>query len=153
MTTLDGSWLTALIDGVVRPHGPHRRASSLAIALENLFPPLPSEVILPMAGARRRARRVVRAVRGAVLDHRRLGRQRPGRPLPGLGALLGLERLRTIARRTRCCASRQSTARSPGSRVTAARRCSSVGCCRSSQSHLDSGGVVRMPIWPGTRSC
>ena len=51
MTTLDGSWLTALIDGVVglmdligAP------GAGVAIALENLFPPLPSEVILPMAG-------------------------------------------------------------------------------------------------------
>ena len=51
MTTPDGSWLTALVDGVVglmdligAP------GAGIAIALENLFPPLPSEVILPMAG-------------------------------------------------------------------------------------------------------
>ena len=46
MTTPDGSWLTALVDGVVglmdligAP------GAGIAIALENLFPPLPSEVI------------------------------------------------------------------------------------------------------------
>lgn len=51
MTTSDGSWLSALADSVVHlmdvvgPWG-----AGVAIALENLFPPLPSEVILPLAG-------------------------------------------------------------------------------------------------------
>ena len=98
MTTLDGSWLTALIDGVVglmdligAP------GAGLAIALENLFPPLPSEVILPMAG--------LAAARGSFTLFEALFWTTAGSvvgafALYGLGALLGLERLRTIARRT-----------------------------------------------------
>ncbi len=95
MATPDGSWLTALVDGVVglmdligAP------GAGIAIALENLFPPLPSEVILPMAGlaAGRGSFSVVEAlvwttagsVVGALL-------------LYGRGALLGLDRLRSIA--------------------------------------------------------
>jgi hypothetical protein len=65
----DGSWLTALIDAVVglmELIGP--AGAGLAIALENLFPPLPSEVILPMAGLDDR--------RGDRLDDARLGRRR-----------------------------------------------------------------------------
>lgn len=91
----DGSWLSALADwavslmDVIGPAG-----AGLAIAMENLFPPLPSEVILPMAGlaAGRGSFSVVEAlawttagsVVGALL-------------LYGLGALLGLDRLRSIA--------------------------------------------------------
>ena len=91
----DGSWLSALADwavslmDVIGPAG-----EGLAIAMENLFPPLPSEVILPMAGlaAGRGSFSVVEAlvwttagsVVGALL-------------LYGLGALLGLDRLRSIA--------------------------------------------------------
>ena len=50
-TTTDGSWLSSLADwavslmDVIGPAG-----AGIAIAMENLFPPLPSEVILPMAG-------------------------------------------------------------------------------------------------------
>ncbi|WP_298944930.1 DedA family protein [uncultured Microbacterium sp.] len=98
MATPDGSWLTALVDGVVglmdiigAP------GAGLAIALENLFPPLPSEVILPMAGlaAARGSFTLVEAllwttagsVIGAFL-------------LYGLGAWLGLGRLRALVERT-----------------------------------------------------
>ena len=68
--------------------------AGIAIALENLFPPLPSEVILPMAGlaASRGSFSLVEALvwttagslAGALL-------------LYGLGAWLGLGRLRAIA--------------------------------------------------------
>ena len=91
----DGSWLTALSDwavslmDVIGPVG-----AGIAIALENLFPPLPSEVILPMAGlaASRGSFSLVEAlvwttagsVVGALL-------------LYGLGAWLGIARLRAIA--------------------------------------------------------
>ena len=91
----DGSWLTTLSDWavslmeVIGPVG-----AGIAIALENLFPPLPSEVILPMAGlaASRGSFSLVEAlvwttagsVIGALL-------------LYGLGAWLGLGRLRAIA--------------------------------------------------------
>ena len=98
MQTPDGSWLTALVDGVVglmdligAP------GAGIAIALENLFPPLPSEVILPMAG--------LAAARGSFTLFEALAWTTAGSvvgafALYGLGALLGLERLRTIARRT-----------------------------------------------------
>ncbi|MGX5769646.1 DedA family protein [Microbacterium trichothecenolyticum] len=94
-TTTDGSWLSALADwavslmDVIGPAG-----AGIAIAMENLFPPLPSEVILPMAGlaASRGSFSVVEAlvwttvgsVAGALL-------------LYGLGAWLGIARLRAIA--------------------------------------------------------
>jgi membrane protein DedA with SNARE-associated domain len=94
-TTTDGSWLSTLADwavslmDVIGPAG-----AGIAIALENLFPPLPSEVILPMAGlaASRGSFTVVEAlvwttagsVLGALL-------------LYGLGAWLGVDRLRAIA--------------------------------------------------------
>lgn len=95
MTTPDGSWLTVLVDAVVSlMHVIGAPGAGLAIALENLFPPLPSEVILPMAGlaASRGSFTVLEAlvwttagsVVGALL-------------LYGIGAWLGLDRLRAIA--------------------------------------------------------
>lgn len=95
MTTPDGSWLTVLVDAVVSlMHVIGAPGAGLAIALENLFPPLPSEVILPMAGlaASRGSFTLVEAfawttagsVVGALL-------------LYGIGAWLGLARLRAIA--------------------------------------------------------
>jgi membrane protein DedA with SNARE-associated domain len=98
MTTVktnDGSWLSTLADwavslmDVIGPAG-----AGIAIAMENLFPPLPSEVILPMAGlaASRGSFTVIEAlvwttagsIIGALL-------------LYGLGAWLGVARLRAIA--------------------------------------------------------
>jgi membrane protein DedA with SNARE-associated domain len=94
-TTSDGSWLTALVDWAVSLMeliGP--AGAGLAIALENIFPPLPSEVILPMAGlaASRGTFTLIEAllwttagsVAGAFL-------------LYGLGRWLGADRLRAIA--------------------------------------------------------
>lgn len=98
MTTPDGSWLTALVDGVVglmdiigAP------GAGLAIALENLFPPLPSEVILPMAG--------LAAARGSFTLFEALFWTTAGSVvgaflLYGLGAWLGLGRLRALVERT-----------------------------------------------------
>jgi membrane protein DedA with SNARE-associated domain len=93
----DGSWLGALVDwavslmDVIGPAG-----AGLAVALENVFPPVPSEVILPVAGlaASRGAFTLVEAIAwttagslvGALL-------------LYGLGAWLGLDRLRRLAGR------------------------------------------------------
>lgn len=97
MTTLDGSWLTALIDGVVglmdligAP------GAGIAIALENLFPPLPSEVILPMAG--------LAAARGSFTLFEALFWTTAGSvvgafALYGIGAVLGLDRLRALVKR------------------------------------------------------
>lgn len=97
MTTLDGSWLTALIDGVVglmdligAP------GAGVAIALENLFPPLPSEVILPMAG--------LAAARGSFTLFEALFWTTAGSvvgafALYWIGAVLGLDRLRALVKR------------------------------------------------------
>ncbi|WP_040166343.1 DedA family protein [Microbacterium gorillae] len=92
--TSDGSWLSSLADAVVHLMDTVGAwGAGVAIALENLFPPLPSEVILPMAGlaASRGSFTLVEAlfwttagsVVGAFL-------------LYGLGALLGRRRLRRI---------------------------------------------------------
>ncbi|MDQ1130636.1 DedA family protein [Microbacterium sp. SORGH_AS_0888] len=95
--TETGSWLSALADWtvslmeVIGPAG-----AGAAIALESVFPPLPSEAILPMAGlaASRGSFTLVEALAwttagsivGALL-------------LYGLGAWLGAARLRRIAER------------------------------------------------------
>ncbi|WP_243074212.1 DedA family protein [Microbacterium sp. SS28] len=94
-TTSDGSWLTALVDWavslmeVIGPAG-----AGIAIALENLFPPLPSEVILPMAG--------LTASRGTftlfeALLWTTLGSIVGAFLLYGLGRWLGADRLRALA--------------------------------------------------------
>ena len=96
-TSPDSSWLSALLDwsvslmDVIGPAG-----AGVAIALENLFPPLPSEVVLPMAGLAAStgsfslfealAWTTVGSIVGAFL-------------LYGLGAWLGVDRLRRIAGR------------------------------------------------------
>lgn len=93
----DGSWLTALIDAVVglmEVIGP--AGAGIAIALENLFPPLPSEVILPMAGlaASRGSFTIVEAIVWTTL-----GSVVGAFALYGLGVWLGVRRLRSIAAR------------------------------------------------------
>ena len=91
----DGSWLTSLVDWsvslmeVIGPVG-----AGIAIALENIFPPLPSEVILPMAG--------LTASRGTftlaeALIWTTVGSIVGAFLLYGIGAVLGLPRLRWIA--------------------------------------------------------
>lgn len=90
-----GSWLSSLVDAVVSlmsvigPPG-----AGIAIALENLFPPLPSEVILPMAG--------LAASRGAftlaeALIWTTAGSIAGALLLYGLGRWLGVPRLRWVA--------------------------------------------------------
>lgn len=91
----DGSWLTAITDwlielmGIIGPAG-----AGLAIALENLFPPLPSEAILPLAG--------MAASRGTftlaeALIWTTLGSVVGAFVLYGLGVAFGAERLRRFA--------------------------------------------------------
>ncbi|WP_019182071.1 DedA family protein [Microbacterium yannicii] len=91
----DSSWLGALLDwsvslmDVVGPAG-----AGIAIALENLFPPLPSEVVLPMAG--------LAASRGSftlfeALAWTTLGSILGAFLLYGIGAWFGADRLRRIA--------------------------------------------------------
>ncbi|MFE5736337.1 DedA family protein [Streptomyces celluloflavus] len=81
-------WITALMDTLGAP------GAGLAIAAENLFPPLPSEVILPLAG--------FAASRGglqlsAALAWTTLGSVTGALALYGVGALLGRERTVAIA--------------------------------------------------------
>jgi membrane protein DedA with SNARE-associated domain len=94
-TSGSGSWLTAFGDWsvelmtVIGPAG-----AALAIALENLFPPLPSEVVLPMAG--------LAAGRGAFTLAEALFWTTAGSVVGAyalylLGMWLGIERLRRIA--------------------------------------------------------
>lgn len=94
-TASDGSWLTAMVDWavslmeVIGPAG-----AGLAIALENLFPPLPSEVVLPMAG--------LTASRGTFTLFEALFWTTAGSivgafALYALGRWLGVDRLRVLA--------------------------------------------------------
>lgn len=93
----DGSWLTALVDGVVGLMDViGAPGAGLAIALENLFPPLPSEVVLPMAG--------LAAARGSFTLVEALVWTTAGSivgafALYGVGAWLGLTRLRALVAR------------------------------------------------------
>ncbi len=98
MTTApDGSWLSVLVDGVVSLMDViGAPGAGIAIALENLFPPLPSEVVLPMAGLAAShgsftlAEALLWTTAGSVVG---------AFLLYGLGAWLGLPRLRAIATR------------------------------------------------------
>ncbi|MCC4909130.1 DedA family protein [Microbacterium sp. cx-59] len=90
-----GSWLTSLVDMIVslmETIGPV--GAGIAIALENLFPPLPSEAILPLAG--------LTASRGSftiaeALIWTTLGSIVGAFALYGIGAWLGVGRLRRVA--------------------------------------------------------
>ncbi|MDH2424645.1 DedA family protein [Sphaerisporangium sp. TRM90804] len=91
-TTVDGvaGWAIGLMETMGAP------GAGLAIALENLFPPLPSEVILPLAG--------FTASKGdmslvAALVWTTLGSVVGALALYGVGALLGRERTIAIASR------------------------------------------------------
>nr|WP_051570841.1 DedA family protein [Cryptosporangium arvum] len=80
-------------DLVERLGGP---GAGLAVALENLFPPIPSEIILPLAG--------FAASRGdvnlaAAIAWTTLGSVVGALALYGIGAALGRDRLRTIVAR------------------------------------------------------
>ena len=96
-TASDGSWLTTLVDAVVSlMELIGAPGAGIAIALENLFPPLPSEVILPMAGlaASRGSFSLIEALvwttAGSVVG---------AFALYALGAWLGIGRLRALAAR------------------------------------------------------
>ncbi|MFT8638110.1 MAG: DedA family protein [Pseudoclavibacter sp.] len=92
MSALDAvaDWTVGLMGALGAP------GAGLAIALENIFPPLPSELILPLAG--------FAAARGTfglveVLAWTTLGSLVGALALYGLGAWLGADRLRRIAAR------------------------------------------------------
>jgi len=84
------AWAVDLMDALGAP------GAGLAVAIENVFPPIPSELILPLAG--------LAASRGelslvAVLVWTTAGSLVGAVGLYLLGALLGADRLRAIARR------------------------------------------------------
>lgn len=83
-------WAVDLMDALGAP------GAGLAVALENLFPPIPSEIILPLAG--------LAASRGDldlidVLVWTTIGSLVGALALYALGRLLGADRLRAFARR------------------------------------------------------
>ena len=91
------SWLSQLMDalvGLMEWIGPI--GAAIAIALESVFPPLPSEAILPMAG--------ITASRGGFTLAEALlwttaGSVVGALALYGIGAWLGIDRLRRVAAR------------------------------------------------------
>nr|WP_234361989.1 DedA family protein [Plantactinospora sp. BB1] len=91
-TPLSGiaEWATDLMDTLGAP------GAGLAVALENLFPPLPSEIILPLAGFA--ASRGEMSLWSAIF-WTTLGSVVGALALYYVGALLGRERTRAIAAR------------------------------------------------------
>lgn len=81
-------WINDLMDALGAP------GAGLAIALENLFPPLPSEVILPLAGFAASSGRMGLV---AVLLWTTAGSVIGALALYGVGALLGRDRTVAIA--------------------------------------------------------
>ncbi len=89
-TELDGiaGWAVSLMEAMGGP------GAGIAIALENLFPPLPSEVILPLAGFT--ASRGDMSLTSAIV-WTTLGSLAGALVLYALGAALGRHRMRAIA--------------------------------------------------------
>src|SRR6185312_15720785 len=87
LITQFADWAVHLMEVIGAP------GAALAIALENLFPPLPSEVVLPLAGftASRGSFTLIEALLWTTL-----GSVFGAWALYGLGAWLGRRRMRTI---------------------------------------------------------
>jgi membrane protein DedA with SNARE-associated domain len=83
-------WATHLMEQLGAP------GAGLAIALENLFPPLPSEVILPLAGFTAAQGRMSLV---AALVWTTLGSVAGALALYGIGALIGRDRIRALVAR------------------------------------------------------
>jgi membrane protein DedA with SNARE-associated domain len=83
-------WATDLMDKLGAP------GAGLAIALENLFPPLPSEVILPLAGFTASQGKMGLA---AALICTTLGSVLGALALYGIGAAIGRDRIRALVAR------------------------------------------------------
>ena len=83
-------WITRLMEALGSP------GAGLAVALENVFPPVPSEVILPLAGFTAGQGKI--SLFAAIL-WTTAGSVAGALVLYFLGAWLGLERLRRIAER------------------------------------------------------
>ncbi|MFH8343644.1 DedA family protein [Streptomyces sp. NPDC018045] len=86
----DIDWITGLMDTLGAP------GAGLAVAAENLFPPLPSELILPLAGF---AAGQGRMTLFSALAWTTLGSVLGALALYGVGALLGRARMLAIAAR------------------------------------------------------
>ncbi|MEU7114975.1 DedA family protein [Streptomyces sp. NPDC046182] len=84
------AWINSLMDTLGAP------GAGLAVALENLFPPIPSEVILPLAGF---ASATGRMDLFAALLWTTAGSVAGAWALYGVGALLGRERTVAVAAR------------------------------------------------------
>ncbi len=89
-TTPDAGWVTELMDRLGAP------GAGLAVALENLFPPIPSEVILPLAGFAAGQGRIGLF---AAIACTTLGSVAGAVVLYYVGRVLGRERVRAIAAR------------------------------------------------------
>lgn len=83
-------WATDLMDELGAP------GAGLAIALENLFPPLPSEVILPLAGFAAAQGRMSLV---AAIVWTTVGSVAGALALYGIGALIGRDRIRALVAR------------------------------------------------------
>ncbi|MEV4008046.1 DedA family protein [Actinomadura sp. NPDC049753] len=83
-------WATDLMDKLGAP------GAGLAIALENLFPPLPSEVILPLAGFASAQGRMSLV---AAVAWTTAGSVAGALALYGIGALIGRDRIRAMVAR------------------------------------------------------
>lgn len=83
-------WITKLMEALGSP------GAGLAVALENVFPPVPSEVILPLAGFTAGQGKISLV---AVILWTTAGSVAGALALYYLGAWLGLDRLRRIADR------------------------------------------------------
>ncbi|KOX26860.1 membrane protein [Saccharothrix sp. NRRL B-16348] len=84
------SWVTDLMEALGAP------GAGIAIALENLFPPLPSELFLPLAGFT--ASQGGMSLLGAIV-WTTTGSVAGALALYYLGALLGRDRIRAVAQR------------------------------------------------------
>jgi membrane protein DedA with SNARE-associated domain len=85
-----GDWVVGLMETLGAP------GAGIAVAVENLFPPIPSEIILPLAG--------FAASRGdldlvAAIVFTTLGSLVGALALYGIGAWLGIDRIRWIAKK------------------------------------------------------
>ncbi|MEO3829621.1 DedA family protein [Actinomadura sp. B10D3] len=83
-------WATDLMDELGAP------GAGLAIALENLFPPLPSEVILPLAGFAAAQGRMSLV---AAIVWTTMGSVAGALALYGIGTLIGRDRIRALVAR------------------------------------------------------
>jgi membrane protein DedA with SNARE-associated domain len=86
----DAGWITDLMDRLGAP------GAGLAVALENLFPPIPSEVILPLAGFAAGQGRMSLL---AAITWTTLGSVVGAVALYYVGAVLGRDRMRAVAAR------------------------------------------------------